>query len=129
MIGYFGEVAFEVSTEQAKTFNDLVINSSANFASHKILNGPELLEYTGKNARTCSFKMEINSMMGLDVGLELETLQNIFEAHEAKTFALGNKILGQFVIESMSVNYNLIGASGNIISASVNINLKEYVNE
>lgn len=96
-----------------------------NFAEHKILNGNSLLEYTGKNARTLSLKILLSSELGINPEKELENLRNMLYNHEEKIFMLGNNVMGKFVLENISGNFERINAHGEIISISVNINLKE----
>lgn len=127
MIGYFGGVAFQVSSQHIKTFSDLTINSSQNFAGHKTLNGPELLEYTGQNARTCSLKISLNINMGINPEESLQELHDMFNSHEAFTFALDKNILGQWVIENMTENYTQITSNGKITAAEISLNLKEFL--
>lgn len=125
MLGTLGNIAFSVSENKILSPDNISFSNSASFAEHKILSGNTLLEFTGFNNRSCSLKIELNQSLGVNVSKELQTLNDMFNSHEPFTFSIGNKIFGQFVIESFSENYNIIAPNGDLISISISLNLKE----
>lgn len=127
IIGSLGSISFNVSENSVKTFSDLNFQRKASFAEHKILNGKGLLEYTGHDAATCSLKIDLNASMGINPKDELEKLRELFNNREVVNFMLGPDVLGEWVIESMSENLKFIGRNGEIISAEINLTLKEYL--
>lgn len=127
MLGTLGQIAFTVSENKILSPNEISFSNSANFAEHKILSGDTLLEFTGFNNRTCSLKIELSNSLGVDVEKELAALNEMFASHEAFTFSIGNKIFGQFVIESFSENYNIVAPNGKLQFVSISLNLKECI--
>lgn len=129
MVGSFGDVTFEVSETKVKTFKDLNFSCSVNYAEHKILNGNTLLEYTGKNAWTMIFKIELRRDMGVNPVEELEYLRGFMNRHEAKLLMIGEIVYGYFVIESMSGNFQVVSSKGEVQILNITLNLKESENE
>lgn len=129
MLGSFGDVVFEVSSERVRTFQEMNFTSGQTYAEHKILNGNTLLEYTGKNARTCNISIVLNSRLNLDIEDELKDLHELQDSHEPKILMLGGKVIGRFVIETLTESYKLIMKDGKILEADINLSLKEDMNE
>ena len=129
MIGTLGEIAFEVSAEKVKTFTDLTLTRSVAYSTHKIFGKNELLEFTGLNAQTASLKITFRADLGINPKHEIDTLHAMLDSHEAFAFTLGGQVIGRelWIIDNLSETYDIIGANGEIISASVNISLKEYL--
>lgn len=117
-----------MSEARIKTFQDFNFSESVNYAEHKILNGNTLLEYTGKNSRNINFKVDFNSDLGINPEQELEALRDMLYNHEEHVLTIGEKVIGSFVIESISGSFNNIGSHGEIKSISASLNLKESVN-
>ena len=128
-IGSLGDVAFEVSSENVRTFSDLQIQRKANYAEHAIHGKKGLLEFTGLAPLTASMKIDLLASLGVVPKDELAALVEILTKHEAVPFILDGEPQGDnlWVLESMSESYPVINNKGEIISVSVTLNLKEYV--
>ena len=77
MIGYLGDVVFEVSQQQVKTFGDLRRNASARLASHDLISRKPLLEFTGPALESLSFSMTLSSFLGIEPIEEVQTLRGM----------------------------------------------------
>lgn len=131
MLGTLGNIVFEVAEGNVKTFRDLSFTHSANYTEHKILGRNGLVEFTGLNASSCTFKMVLDASLGVNPEQELEGLAELLNGHEAAEFVLDGQPVGtgQWVIESMNVTADIVDNQGGIVRASVSVTLKEYHEE
>lgn len=128
-IGSLGEVVFEVSSDKVHTFQDLQIQRKANYAEHAIHGKKGLLEFTGFAPLTATMKIDLLAALGVVPKDELDALVEILTNHEAVPFILNGEPQGDnlWVLESMAESYPVINNKGELISVSVTLNLKEYV--
>ena len=131
MIGALGDVTFEVSISKVFTFDDLRFSHSAKYAEHAIHNKKNILEFTGLNASTASLTINLNAHLGVNPEEELDRLHEMLETHQAIPFILDGKIQGwsRWIIESLDESHKIINGRGELISAEVNIKLKEYLRD
>lgn len=131
MIGSLGDIVFEASIAAIKTFRDLHYSNNANYASHKVLTHTELLEYTGRNASTCTFTMTLSAIHGAPPDEVISELYALMEDHEALDLMLGGELQGQgmWVIEGIDEVHREVNNYGETTIADVTVKLKEYVNE
>ena len=129
MIGSFGEVVFEVSSERIRTFRDFQIQHSAKYTEHAIHGRKGLLEFTGLSASTASLSIRLDAGLGINPKEELNTLHEILTKHEALPFILDGEPQGEglWVLESIGENYEIIDNHGTAIAVEVSIKLKEYI--
>jgi phage protein U len=129
MIGSLGDVVFEVSSESVKTFQDLAFQHSVKYAQHDIHGRTGLLEYTGRNPSTGSFKMRIDSALGVDPMQELVKLYMMMRNGVAVDFILDGSPQGEglWVIESFSEEWKVVNNTGKMIAAESSIQIKEYM--
>jgi phage protein U len=134
MIGSLGGVVFEVSSERVKTFQDLKFQYSMKYAQHDIHGGVGLLELTGRAPATCSLKILLDSALGVDPKDELKELLEIMLKGAAVGFILDGSPQalergGQWVIESATETWKVVDHTGKMISAEVDLQLKEYMGD
>ena len=91
--------------------------------------GKFLLEFVGFEPLTATMKIDLLAALGIVPKDELSTLVEILVKHEAVPFILDGEPQGDnlWVLESMSESYPVINNKGEVISVSVTLNLKEYV--
>ena len=130
MFASIGPVEFVASESLVKTFTDLSFSHKANFHEHKILSQKGVIEFSGLDAMSCSLKISLDTDRGNDPRNDIESLKELLESHEAAPFTIGGHVIGSglWVIESMSITAGIISQKGDILSADVNLSLKE-VNE
>ena len=131
MIGALGDVTFEVSISKVFTFDNLSFSHSAKYTEHSIHNRKGVLEFTGINASSASLTIKLDAQLGLNPEIELDRLHELLENHVAIPFILDGKIQGwsRWVIESLEESHKIIDNTGTLISAEVNIKLKEYLRD
>lgn len=126
-IGSFGPVTFTASEQQVRTFSGFQRQRKARFARHDVINSKPLIEYTGDDLDTVSLDMRFDVALGVNPRTELETLSAIKEAGEAYPLVIGGTVLADYVITDMSEDWRRIDGRGNVLIASVNVQLLEYV--
>ena len=129
MIGSFGDVVFEVSTDIVRTFRDFQIQRSAKFSEHAIHGGKALLEFTGQSPASMSLSIRLDAGLGVNPKEELDTLHEILNNHEAVPFILDGEPQGDglWVLESLDESYEVIDNHGTFIALNVSLKLKEYI--
>ncbi|MDR1978309.1 MAG: phage tail protein [Synergistaceae bacterium] len=130
MIGSFGDIVFEVSSESVKTFQDLQFQYKANYAQHDVHGSVGLLEYTGRTPTTCSLKMRFDSALNVEPMDEIVALYVMMRDGVAAYLILDGDIQGDYglwVIESFTEEWKVTNNTGKMIVAESSIQLKEYI--
>lgn len=125
-IGSLGGVVFFVSTNRIKTFDDLKLSSSAKYASHNRHLKDTLLEFTGNEPDTITFTMTLSVFLGVNPKTEIATLKTAKRAGRIMHFVIGRQSYGNWVITSLSVDYDRVDNKGNVLAAKVNVSLTAY---
>lgn len=129
MIGSFGDVVFEVSTERVRTFRDFQIQRSAKYSEHAIHGRKGLLEFTGLSPASISLSIRLDAALGVNPKEELNTLYDILNKHKAVPFILDGEPQGDglWVLEGLDENHEIIDKHGTSIAVEVSLKLKEYI--
>ena len=127
MIGTFGPVTFSSSSRSVRTFSDFQRSRSYRFAKHDVITGKPKLERIAEDLDSVSFTMRFDLALGVDPKAELARLDRLFRSGEAHNLMVGGSPLGMFVIEKMSEDWRRIDGRGLLITASVNLQLTEYI--
>lgn len=130
IIGALGtKVIFEVSADKVMTFNDLKKDVSGNWGTHNIISQKAKSEFLGANLQTISFTIHLNAMLGVRPAQVIDTLEKMVENGEHEVLSIGCKKIGKYTwkVTSISETYNTILNKGEILSASVDLSLEEYV--
>ena len=129
MIGSLGPVEFTASEDFIFTFSDMTITFKANYAGHKVINRPEKLEFTGTDASTMSLKIRLDSQFGINPSDNIEALRDMTHTFSPVPLILNGNVIGRdlWVIDNMNVIIDKVANDGYILSADVNLSLKEYI--
>ena len=129
MIGSFGDVVFEMSSERIRTFRDFQIQRSAKYSEHAIHGRKGLLEFSGLSASTASLNIRLDAGLGVNPKEELTALRDILNNHKALLFILDGEPQGDglWVLESLSESYEIVDNKGAVIAVEVSLKLKEYI--
>lgn len=125
-IGTLGGVVFSVSTNQVKTFDGLKRSGSAKYASHNRHLKDTLLEFTGNDPDKITFTMALSAFLGVDPQAEISNLQAAKRAGRIMQLVIGWQSYGNWVITSLSIDYDRIDNKGNVLIANVNVSLTAY---
>lgn len=126
MIGTFGNVIFEVSASQQRTFTDFKQRKSAKFASHDVLDEKQVLQFLGLNLKELSFRMRFDARW-LSPEEEMQKLENMLNTGNAYRLIIGGQVLGKFVIEEINETWKYVDGKGRLLWAEAEIKVKEYV--
>ncbi len=129
MIGSYGDIVFEVSSERVKTFRDFQIQRSAKYSEHAIHGGKALLEFTGLSPASISLNIRLDAGLGLNPKEELNMLYEVLNNHITMPFILDGEPQGDnlWVLESIDEKHEIIDNHGTSIAVEVSLKLKEYI--
>ena len=131
MTATLGDIEFMASEEKTLTYKELSFTHSASYTEHTIIGRKGLLEFTGLNASTCSLKITLNASMGHNPSEVIRALKSSMDTNEALPFTIGGNVIGSglWVIESMAETHGFTSPAGELLSAELSINLKEYIDD
>lgn len=125
-IGTYGDVTFEVSTDRVRTFDGFTRSGKARWAVHELAQEKPVLQYVGPEAEEIKFSMNFSASLGLTPRTEVEKLRAIRDKGEPQTLTIGGQGMGKWALESLDESHTRHDNRGNLLSASVNVSLKEY---
>lgn len=131
MIGSLGNVIFEVSGEQLRTFDDFSRDGNSRFAKHDVLGIKPVKQFIGPDLDKIKFKIHLSAALGVNPVLEIETLREYMQNGESLTLIIGGKPVGsgKYTIESINESWTVVDNKGNIISIDADLELEEYVTD
>lgn len=129
MIGSLGDVIFETSTEKILNFDDFKYQVSGRWSKHDVLAAKPKSQFTGPELDTVSFTMRFDVMLGVNPKEMLDKLSRLVAKGEAVLLIIGGKPLGsdKWTIESINQSWKTVDNKGNILVATADVTLKEYV--
>jgi len=125
-IGNFGKVVFEVSDKRIRTPARLEKRLYKRLAEHEIAYAKNKLEVLGEGLSEVTLRVKFSVELGVNPKEELKTLEDLFTQGEAQPLMLGDENLGKYVIEELRETIVRTDNKGNILSAEVEMRLKEY---
>lgn len=129
LIGFLGDILFTVSSEKIQTFNKIQWFGSVRYSTHKRHLSNALTEFTGIEPDKISFEMTLSRDMGVSTMTELVKIWTYERNGQPLTLVIGEKAYGKYkwCIESHKINMETYDKSGNLTSATVSVNLLEYL--
>lgn len=129
MIGSLGPVVFEVSADLLRTLSEFTRNSAGRYARHEVLGKKPLTQFIGPGLDTVSFSVRFDARLGINPRKELDQLTELDRKGKAVPLMIGDKGVGVglWVITGLEQTWDEIDAKGNVLAATVNITLEEYV--
>ncbi len=127
MIGTFGNIAFETSTKKVLTFDEFERVTAAIFAEHKVIDQKPKLQLTGLALDQITFSIFLSAFLGVDPADEIQSFKEIAAKGEARKLIMGGQVVGDFVLVNMTEKWSHVNARGKVVTAMLNITLKEYV--
>lgn len=128
-IGSLGDLVFQVSAKQVRTFQDFTRNSSARWADHERQGAKQISEFLGADLDEITFTMRFDAALGVNPKQEMDRLLNMNRSGTVSTLIIGGTPIGTYKwsIRSVGQTWKTIDAMGRIINATVDVTLKEYV--
>ena len=129
MIGSYGDIIFEVSSEKILNLTDLSTAYGGNWASQDLISGKPRKQFIGAINATATFNMLLKADLGVKPSEMLENLRKKAEEGTADYLIIGGKLVceNKMVITSLSGKFNTIYNGGEVASISVSVSLEEYV--
>lgn len=128
MIGTFGHIVFETSTDRVFTFAGLTRKGSAAFAEHPVLDDKAVLQHVGSGLDTVDFSIRLDAAWGVNPVVDIEKLREIMVAGDEQTLIIGGNVLGEFVLVDLEETWDRVDNRGTVLVAGVSLSLKECNN-
>ena len=129
-VGSFGEdIVFQVSDDKILTLDKFSRDSKANFAEHKVINNPAILEFLGRALETVKFTVLLHKGLGIDdLLMEAHKFRQKLWDGTPEFFILNNHAYTQnkMVITDLSEDVEYFDGSGQHIAVKLDLTLKEY---
>ena len=133
MIGEYRDLSFEAHFTgpliRLLTPEDITSSTTAKWTTHNSLGGLERAEPVGIALAPLNFTLKLRSDAGRPVREMIDILDGYVLDHKAGMFILGGYALKRgayFYMESVSEAYGMIRRDGGILSAKVDVKLKQY---
>lgn len=131
VIGSFGVIVFEVSTDKIQTYDEFQRTNSPRWQEHSIIGQKPILEFEGPGVDTISFTVVLRADLGINPEEQLVKLRKFARWGQKALFIRGNQPISTnyWVIDNLIEKHRNIDKSGNVLTIEVDLNLKEYVNQ
>lgn len=129
MIGAWGELVFEVSSDRVRTFEDFSRTESGRWAKHDLYMQKPRSEFLGPDLGEISFKMTFNAFHGVNPIKELDKLIRYVRSGQVNTLVINNKRygLGKYKIKSVSEQMTHFDNKGAVLLGSASVTMEEYL--
>ncbi|GKS14796.1 hypothetical protein YDYSY3_57960 [Paenibacillus chitinolyticus] len=129
MIGALGDIVFIATAETLRTFDEFKRSSASRWGKHEILGKKPKTQWVGPGLDTISFSMRFDVRYGVNPRVELDKFVAIERDGKALPLTIGGKGLGVglWIITSLEQSWGTIDNRGNVLTATANISLEEYV--
>lgn len=128
-IGKLGNlVTFKTSDKKILTYKDYNRQVSARWAKHDRIGRRPKAEFLGKEQGEVSFAIELDASLGVKPWKVMHKMRVATARGKVYTLVVGKHRVGnrKWYIESMSEMHNIVMDKGEIVSATVELTLKEY---
>lgn len=129
-IGNIGKtIIFEVSDEKILRFDSLTRTVKGRWASHPRVGKKPKKQFLGPDSETIMMSITLNAEHGVKPRKTMRKIQRAIRRGRPKRVVIGKKALGKnkFVITEISETYDRVLNRGEIVKASCDIILEEYL--
>jgi phage protein U len=129
MIGYFGDIVFEVSDEKIYTFNGFKLDASARYSTHEIIGEKPKTEFIAPNLKTISLTISLNGDYGVTPMEEMHKWISLAETGEADYLVIGWDVMGddKWVVKSVSEAWEILFSEGELFAGKIDVTFEEYI--
>lgn len=125
IVGGYGPVLFEVSSELVRTWKTLSRTRKAKHQTHEVTDGKQVLQHIGLELDTCDLTVAFDANF-VDPRAELQRLDELLEAGDPHALLLGDTVEGRFVLASYTETRKHTDGFGMILWTEVQLKLKEW---
>lgn len=129
MIGTLGNMAFQVSHQSMRTFNNFSRSGEARVEQHNVIGKKPILEFVAPGLDQITFSIRLDRFFGLVPEDELSDLRAARDEGQILPFIVGGRYLGRWVITSLSETHAKHDGAGKIIVAEASITLMEVAED
>jgi hypothetical protein len=132
MIGSFGPIVFETSTNRIRTFDNFQRSGSVRWATHELMGRKPVREFLGPGVEQISFTIRLDVALGINPANDLAVLRIMRDEGMDFPLILNGRPLtigSTWVIESMNETWLHIDNRGRLLVAEVELTLSEYPQE
>lgn len=128
-LGSFGEIIFEVSYEQMRTFFDFTRSASGRWVAHERFGQKPRSEFLGPSLDEISFTMRFDVKHGMNPKAEMDRLLDWCRSGKVETLIIGGTPIGrdQWTIKSVTQNWKVLDGQGRLLTGEANVSLEEYM--
>jgi Phage P2 GpU. len=129
IVGALGDVVFSVSSKTLLTLSNFKWSGSSRYATFQRHNHHALTEYTGMDADQISFDIYLSAYFGKDVQEEIAKIWKYERDGQSVPLVIGDHGYGKWrwVVKAHSLKAQTFDGRGNIMTATVNLQLLEYL--
>lgn len=126
VIGSFGDIIFEVSTEgRVVTPESVSRSSSAAYAEHTVVGAQPRIEFLSPTLSSINMHVILRADMQLSPEKEAERLRQYCHAGIHQRLIIAGKNFGDYVLESINETF-LRGNAHGFLTISAELSFKEY---
>lgn len=128
-IAQFGKKQFTVGRNKIYTFKGFSYSTKLATEKQEASGKKPSTNIKGAELISISMTLPLQSNLGVDVRLEMESWEQIQNAAVPELFMLGNKTLSinKFLLTDMSVSNITVDGKGKILSAEIKLSFTEYL--
>lgn len=129
-IGNFGKlIVFETSDSKVLNFNNFQKTVSANWGKHERIGKKPQSEFLNPQLQSITFTIVLNAQHGVRPRRTLESIENAIESGRVESLVIGAARVGKnkWKITQMSETWDTILSHGELMKASLNLTLEEYL--
>lgn len=129
MVGSFGDLLFEVSTERVFTFDNFTHKVASRYAKHELCNGVPVLEFLGEDTSKITLTITLTASLGVNPGYEIKRIQELVLNGDAEWLIIGNEVVGnsRFVITEASTRAISYDGEGHVLVAQLDLTFESYI--
>lgn len=129
-IGNFGKlITFETSDAKVLNFNDFQRTVSGNWTKHERIGKKPKSEFLNAELQGLTFSIVLDVRHGVRPRTTIETIEKAVESGRVETLVIGGKKVGKnkWTITQMGEAWNTVLNKGELVRATLNLTLEEYV--
>ncbi len=129
-IGIWGnKIIFETSDRRLLTFSGMTQKVSGKYTKHSVIGKKDHPEFTGPGNRNISFKILLDISFGIKPREIMDSIEEAVESGEVNYLIVGGRMFGKnkYSITSVSESLNVVMGRGEIVQATLNVSMEEYV--
>lgn len=129
MIGYYGDLPFEVNSDWFQTFGNFTRRASATWTAARPIGLRPKSQFCGADEGQITFTMHLDQRFVSDVRQMLDLFVTWVNQGYTATLIIGTKPLGadKWKIKSVSEAFSVVRHNGVITEADISVTMEEYM--